>query len=156
SEEHTSELQSLTNFVCRLLLGKKKVENWIDVFRHIHHYTQKGAWTIYFEEVQWLSDYKSDFVSELKYAWDNYFWHKLNTVLVLCCSATSFMINQVLRSKDLYNRSQYEMQLREFSLKEVQQFFKKHSLRDVMDAYFFLGGSPQHLYPFFPNSSLFL
>src|SRR5262249_59191424 len=26
SEEHTSELQSLTNLVCRLLLGKKKKE----------------------------------------------------------------------------------------------------------------------------------
>src|SRR5262249_61925260 len=25
SEEHTSELQSLTNLVCRLLLGKKKI-----------------------------------------------------------------------------------------------------------------------------------
>src|SRR5262249_61241111 len=27
SEEHTSELQSLTNLVCRLLLGKKKHES---------------------------------------------------------------------------------------------------------------------------------
>src|SRR5437016_10953961 len=27
SEEHTSELQSLTNLVCRLLLEKKKIEN---------------------------------------------------------------------------------------------------------------------------------
>src|SRR5437016_6428878 len=27
SEEHTSELQSLTNIVCRLLLEKKKMEN---------------------------------------------------------------------------------------------------------------------------------
>src|SRR5438093_5537057 len=29
SEEHTSELQSLTNLVCRLLLEKKKRENTI-------------------------------------------------------------------------------------------------------------------------------
>src|SRR5258706_7073495 len=28
SEEHTSELQSLTNLVCRLLLEKKKTLNW--------------------------------------------------------------------------------------------------------------------------------
>src|SRR5262249_56918418 len=27
SEEHTSELQSLTNLVCRLLLAKKKIES---------------------------------------------------------------------------------------------------------------------------------
>src|SRR5262249_60127665 len=34
SEEHTSELQSLTNLVCRLLLEKKK-----NNVRHIHAYT---------------------------------------------------------------------------------------------------------------------
>src|SRR5258706_11958774 len=28
SEEHTSELQSLTNLVCRLLLEKKKTHTW--------------------------------------------------------------------------------------------------------------------------------
>src|SRR5437016_6673375 len=28
SEEHTSELQSLTNLVCRLLLEKKKKSHW--------------------------------------------------------------------------------------------------------------------------------
>src|SRR5258706_1754899 len=29
SEEHTSELQSLTNLVCRLLLEKKNREHWM-------------------------------------------------------------------------------------------------------------------------------
>src|SRR5438093_5911449 len=31
SEEHTSELQSLTNLVCRLLLEKKKIKNRISI-----------------------------------------------------------------------------------------------------------------------------
>src|SRR5438046_6707253 len=35
SEEHTSELQSLTNLVCRLLLEKKKKKNYkIDKYEH--------------------------------------------------------------------------------------------------------------------------
>src|SRR5438046_6812760 len=34
SEEHTSELQSLTNLVCRLLLEKKKIKNRADT-RHV-------------------------------------------------------------------------------------------------------------------------
>src|SRR5258706_11549384 len=33
SEEHTSELQSLTNLVCRLLLEKKKKKNNTPLFR---------------------------------------------------------------------------------------------------------------------------
>src|SRR5262249_60510160 len=35
SEEHTSELQSLTNLVCRLLLEKKKQKSLTHVRRHI-------------------------------------------------------------------------------------------------------------------------
>src|SRR5438093_8760994 len=37
SEEHTSELQSLTNLVCRLLLEKKKNNN--NKLDHPHHET---------------------------------------------------------------------------------------------------------------------
>src|SRR2546430_7263841 len=37
SEEHTSELQSQSNLVCRLLLEKKKKKKKIDVLTHIHH-----------------------------------------------------------------------------------------------------------------------
>src|SRR5437016_8105610 len=40
SEEHTSELQSLTNLVCRLLLEKKKNkkhESHVDLLRSIQH-----------------------------------------------------------------------------------------------------------------------
>ena len=32
SEEHTSELQSLTNLVCRLLLEKKKKKNYYHLY----------------------------------------------------------------------------------------------------------------------------
>src|SRR5262249_58403824 len=38
SEEHTSELQSLTNLVCRLLLEKKKPVTHVD-----HHHTDSRA-----------------------------------------------------------------------------------------------------------------
>src|SRR5438093_7611852 len=35
SEEHTSELQSLTNLVCRLLLEKKKKKKMIDYYTDV-------------------------------------------------------------------------------------------------------------------------
>src|SRR5438093_3007888 len=40
SEEHTSELQSLTNLVCRLLLEKKKSEGWNDQNRRAESLTR--------------------------------------------------------------------------------------------------------------------
>src|SRR5437016_9949058 len=44
SEEHTSELQSLTNLVCRLLLEKKKDLKVIeDAARHFHGCRKRGS-----------------------------------------------------------------------------------------------------------------
>src|SRR5438093_6276225 len=37
SEEHTSELQSLTNLVCRLLLEKKKKHQLPTQYQHLQH-----------------------------------------------------------------------------------------------------------------------
>jgi len=55
------------------------------------------------------------------------------------------MKNQVIHSKALYNRSIYELNLREFSLKEAQEFLGKRSHREVMDAYLTVGGIPEYL-----------
>lgn len=149
-------MQQLAEYTGQPLLREVKVENWIDVFRQIHNYTSKGTWTIYFEEVQWLADYKPDFISELKFAWDNYFRHNPNIVVVLCGSATSFMINNVVRSKALYNRSQYEVHLKEFSLSETKMFFPKNSIKEVMDGYLLVGGIPEYLKRLKSSSSIFL
>src|SRR3989339_1891168 len=42
SEEHTSELQSLTNLVCRLLLEKKRLLNWSAVSQIFLNVTLKS------------------------------------------------------------------------------------------------------------------
>src|SRR5215475_11374202 len=52
SEEHTSELQSRENLVCRLLLEKKKIIflNGIAVGRH-HCQVRNSPWTMFFNVV---------------------------------------------------------------------------------------------------------
>lgn len=149
-------MQQLSEYAKEPLLREVSVKNWIDVFQKIYEYTQKGLWTLYFEEVQWLADYKDDFIGELKYAWDNFFRHNPRMLVVLCGSATSFMINQVIHSKSLYNRSQHELRLKEFDLAESLQFFKSHALKDVMDAYLCVGGVPEYLNRLKLKSSIFL
>src|SRR5258706_11660286 len=43
SEEHTSELQSLTNLVCRLLLEKKKKKNLLMLYLRINYLSRIKA-----------------------------------------------------------------------------------------------------------------
>src|SRR5690242_21189145 len=47
SEEHTSELQSHVNLVCRLLLEKKKRELYISLVRALPAATQESTHTLY-------------------------------------------------------------------------------------------------------------
>lgn len=138
-------LMQLARYTQDPLIANLHFEHWVQVFELIHRYIKQGQWTLYFEEVQWLACYQTAFIAELKYAWDNYFRHNCALKIILCGSAPSFMVNQVLHSKALYSRSTYEMQVHPFSLQEMQAFFPKCGQRELMDAYLTIGGIPEYL-----------
>lgn len=148
-------LWQLSEYLQHPLIAKLKINSWTEVFKLIHDHLPNGAWTIYFEEVQWLADYKDDFISELKFAWDNYFRYHDEWLVILCGSSPSFIVNQVIYSKSLYNRSQSELHLREFGLNETLQFLSSKSHREVMDAYLTVGGIPEYLKWCKTSSSVF-
>lgn len=138
------------------LLAKLNMHSWKEIFKLIADKTQIGTWTIYLEELQWLANYNDELISELKYIWDNFFRYNKNLLLILCGSSPSFMINQVLKSKALYNRTQHELPLKEFNLLEAKQLLTKRSNREVMDAYLSVGGIPDYLKRLQTESSIFL
>src|SRR3990167_7347703 len=136
--------------------AKLHYETWTEIFELLAKLIKKGIWTLYFEEVQWLANYKSAFIGELKYAWDNAFRHNNDLRLILCGSSPSFMINEVMHSKALYNRSQFEMHLEPLTLADSKQMLSSRSPREVMDAYLTLGGIPEYLKRINLESSVFL
>lgn len=121
-EQQAHVLWQISEYLQDPLLAKLKVQTWIEVFKLIYDRVPEGKWTIYFEEVQWLACYEDTFISELKFAWDNYFRHREGWLVILCGSAPSFIINHIIFSKSLYNRSQHELHLKEFGLTETMQF----------------------------------
>ena len=128
--------------------------NWLELFDFIASKISSGIWTLYLEEVQWLAEYKNELISDLKYVWDNALRHNPDLLLVLCGSSPSFMQNQVVHSKALYNRSMYEINLREFSLKEAAELLENRSQKEVMDAYLTVGGIPEYLKRIKKHSSI--
>lgn len=118
---------------------------WLELFDFIANKIAIGKWTLYLEEVQWLAEYRNTLISDLKFVWDNTLRHNPELLLVLCGSSPSFMRNQVVHSKALYNRSIYELNLKEFSLHETQEFLENRAHREVMDAYLTVGGIPEYL-----------
>lgn len=155
-EQIDAALAQLSLYVEDSLPTNKQIKNWGDFFQLLSSYTATGVWTIYLEELQWLANYKKDIISHLKYVWDNYFRHNPDLIVVLCGSSSSFMLNKVVSSQALYNRSQYEFPLKEMTVLEAKEFLKNKGNPEVFDAYLTLGGIPEYLNRIKNEPSLFL
>ncbi|MBF0363318.1 MAG: AAA family ATPase [Oligoflexia bacterium] len=136
---------------------KLNFNSWTEFLLLLAPYVSEGRWTLYFEEVQWLACYQDQFVSELKYVYDNFFKNNKDLLIILCGSSPSFMLSNVIRSKALYNRSQHELNLQEFSIKECSEFLAgDRSIEDIFDAYLSVGGIPEYLKYIRKESSSYL
>lgn len=149
-------MQQLAKYTENPLFAKIQVADWVEVLEYLAEATKEGTYTIYFEELQWLANYEDAFISALKYVWDNAFRRNPNLIIILCGSSPSFMLNHVVKSRALYNRSQYELPMREFNLMEARMMLHKHSLSEVLDAYLTIGGMPEYLKRLTTGNSVFL
>ena len=152
SQQRKAFLEELSRYCSDINIARLSLKSWREVFIVL---AEKIAGTedvvVYLEELQWLANYRHDLVSDLKYVWDNHF-SKLNGLkLILCGSATSFMLGKVVRSKALYSRSLYEVPLEPFTLRESKKFLDNYSDSNVLDAYLLVGGIPEYL-RYFKNS----
>lgn len=156
TDQMKAVLRDLADYANEPLLRDIEPRYWSDVFQYIHRYIKSGEWTLYFEETQWLANYQDTFIAELKHAWDNYFRHNKQLLIILCGSAPAFMINHVAHSKALYNRSQHELSLAPFTLSETRQFLQQYSAQAAMEAYLTVGGIPTYLERLTDKSSVLL
>ncbi|OGT54051.1 MAG: hypothetical protein A3F17_09370 [Gammaproteobacteria bacterium RIFCSPHIGHO2_12_FULL_41_15] len=138
-------MEQLAKYTDEPLLKKIEYKHWIEVFECIARYVIEGEWTVYFEEIQWLANYKHDFIAELKHVWDNQLRRNDKLLLILCGSSPSFVINKILHSKALHNRSLNELLLREFNPITTAKFLKGKSKNEILDAYLTIGGMPEYL-----------
>ncbi len=146
----------LAEYTDNNLQNNKQAGTWLEFFEILSEYTKTGVWTIYLEELQWLANYHVNLINELKYVWDNNFRYNSELLLVLCGSAPSFMIDKVVHSKALYNRSQHEINLKQFSIAEIKEFMPKRTNREIFDIMLSIVGIPEYLKKINKDSSVFL
>ncbi len=138
-------------------LQKLRFTRWLEFFDYLATFVERGAWTLYFEEVQWLAAYGEEFVADLKHAWDNALRRNPRLVVVLCGSAPSFMLGKVLRSRALYGRVAKEIRLAPFSFADTAAFVgARRSTFDLFEAQLALGGIPEYLKLVRTQSSTYL
>ncbi len=114
---------------------------------------------VFIDELPWMDTPRSKFLIALENFWNSWgAWHD-HVMLVVCGSATSWMLDNLINSKGgLYDRLTWQIKLSPFTLSECRQFFDTRNIvmseYDVAEAYMVVGGIPYYLNYFQRGKSL--
>lgn len=150
--------EQLMNFGIALQKHKRAVslsvpENWILAFYELSCYLEtlpEGPKLVFIDELPWMDTPKSGFISALENFWNSWAAVRTDVKLIVCGSATSWMINKLIKSRGgLHNRITHRMIMEPFTLSECEQYFSvngfSYSRRDIAECYMVMGGIPYYL-----------
>lgn len=128
--------------------------DWFEAFSQLKEYLlslKKKRIVVFLDELPWLDTPKSKFISAFSYFWNTWGSTRDGLKLVVCGSATSWMLDNVIGDKGgLYGRSSRSIYIAPFTLFEVEQFLKLRkgiiwNRYQILEAYMILGGIPYYL-----------
>lgn len=155
---NASKAEQLTNFAIAFQKVSKRErltipKNWILAFYELSCYLEtlpEGPKVIFIDELPWLDTAKSGFVAALENFWNSWAVLRSDIKLIVCGSATSWMINNLIRNRGgLHNRLTHHLVLEPFTLKECEAYFKaygfSYSRRQIAECYMVMGGIPYYM-----------
>ncbi|MDR2232979.1 MAG: AAA family ATPase [Tannerella sp.] len=156
--ENAGKKQQLFNFTAALnkYSGKENpvVKGWQGAFIQLEQYLRslkgRGRKVIFIDELPWLDNAKSGFLSAFEYFWNTFASSKKDIFIVICGSATSWIINKIIKNRGgLHNRVTRQMALEPFTLSETESFLKSKKIRlsrfQIAECYMIMGGIPYYL-----------
>ena len=139
----------------RIPIRPETPANWPAAFQLLIQYLEpllksKGRRVIFFDELPWLARRNSRFLSAFEFFWNQWASQQPNLLVVVCGSATSWMITKILNNRGgLHNRVTRRITLHPFTLAETEEYFQLHKLsftrRQIAELYMTTGGIPYYL-----------
>ncbi|MCK6693786.1 MAG: AAA family ATPase [Thermoanaerobaculia bacterium] len=128
-------------------------KNWFFAFQNLIDFLEASPHekkVVFFDELPWLAAKKSDFLSSLEHFWNSWASARQDVLLVVCGSAASWMVNELIRNKGgLHNRVTDRIRLEPFTLLETEAFLHtKNPALDrysIIQLYMVMGGVPFYL-----------
>ena len=161
-----SRSEQLKNWQKQLLKYSKQrrctPKDWFEAFDQLQEYLQslkKERFVVFIDELPWLDTPKSNFLKALEMFWNSWGSDCNRLKLIVCGSATTWMINKLLGDKGgLHNRVTMPICLSPFTLHETSQYLTymgfDWSDMEVIETYMVLGGVPYYLSLLSPSLSL--
>lgn len=134
--------------------NESKPNTWLDAFYLLEKLLKDkddgSRLLVFLDELPWMDTPRSGFVTALEGFWNNWACHRKNLMLVVCGSATSWILDHLVNNHGgLYGRVTCEIKLSPFSLHECEQFLAEKSVRfsryDIVQSYMIFGGIPYYL-----------
>lgn len=127
-------------------------KNWIQAFGLLKGLLKKmpdQRKIVFIDELPWMDTPKAKFVSALENFWNGWCSARKDIVLIVCGSATSWMVKKVLKNKGgLFNRANRVMCLKPFTLGECEAYMKERGLsmgrKEIAEGYMIFGGVPYY------------
>lgn len=125
-------------------------QSWLEAFSLLSHFLKNSTdekKIIFLDELPWMDTSRSNFISAFEHFWNGWASARKDIVLIICGSATSWIINKVINDHGgLHNRVTQRIALQPFTLKECEMFVKSKGLEmnryQIAECYMVLGGIP--------------
>ncbi len=136
---------------------------WIDAFealtQAIEQVPKNKLIVLFFDELPWMATRKSGIISAIEYFWNRYWSNKSQIKLILCGSAASWIIKNIIKNRGgLHNRITRKIRLTPFNLQETFLYLKyiKYPCnhKQATKIYMVTGGVPFYLKNFKKNLSV--
>ena len=130
-----------------------RLTNWLDAFDELKFVVKARPAAqkkiIFIDEMPWMDTPKSGFVSALEHFWNSWASARKDILLIVCGSATSWIINKVIKDKGgLHGRVTEQILVAPFTLKECEEYAKSRGIdwthRQIAEMYMVFGGVPYY------------
>lgn len=140
----------------------KKPANWFEAFDCLVNFavqSHEHKKVIFIDEIPWMDRPKSNFVSALEYFWNSWASIRNDIVLIICGSASSWIIKKVFKNKGgLHRRVSQSIHLHPFNLFECEEYAHALGLpynrNHILEGYMVMGGVPMYWSQLSPQKSL--
>ena len=127
-------------------------KDWIQAFGLLKRFLKASSddrKVVFIDELPWMDTPRAKFVSALENFWNGWCSARKDIVLIVCGSATSWMIKKVLKNKGgLFNRANRVIYLKPFTLGECEAYVRERGLsmgrRELVEGYMVFGGAPYY------------
>lgn len=133
----------------------KERNTWLDTFELLSGALNKGLTKnkkiiLFFDEFPWMATHRSKLLQALDYYWNRYWSQDKRIKLIICGSAASWIIKNIINNKGgLHNRLTQMIQLESMNLRDTKNYLDcmgvKLNYSHVTQVYMATGGIPYYL-----------